>query len=105
MFKVTPSAAEQIQKATRDSGAEGMALRLAVQQHTDGRIEYRMGFDEEQEMDIVFQSEGVPIIMEPEYVPLLEETVLDFVVLDGEQDHQFVFLNPKDPNCQQPSGD
>jgi iron-sulfur cluster assembly protein len=105
MFKVTPSAAEQIQKATHDSGAEGMALRLAVQQQADGGFEYRMGFDEEQEIDIVFQSEGVSIVMEPEYVPLLEETVLDFVALDGEEDHQFVFLNPKDPNYQPPSLD
>ncbi len=103
MFKITLAAADQIRKATQNGGTEGMALRLAVQQHSDGRFEYRMGFDDEQEADIVFQSEGVAIIMEPEYVPLLEETVLDFVALEGEQDQQFVFLNPKDPYYQPPA--
>jgi iron-sulfur cluster assembly protein len=39
--------------------------------------------------------------MEPEYVPLLDETVLDYVELE-QGDFQFIFLNPKDPSYKPP---
>ena len=97
MFKVTPQAAEQVKVAAEQGGTSGMPLRLAAQQRPDGSIDYRMGFDEGTEDDIRFASEGVQIVMAPEYVPLLDTATLDFVELDeGEQ--QFIFLNPKDPN-------
>jgi iron-sulfur cluster assembly protein len=98
MFKVTPAAAEQILSATRQSGAEGMSLRLAAAIKADGTYDYKMGFDESTDEDISFKCEGVNIVMEPEYVPLLDDTVLDFVTLDEEGEHQFIFINPKDPN-------
>ena len=101
MFKVTPAAAEQIQSAAQQSGADGMSLRLAAHTGPDGSVEYKMGFDEGTEEDIRFKSEGVDIVMEPEYVPLLDEAVLDFVQLD-EGDKQFIFQNPKDPNYKPP---
>lgn len=97
MFKVTPAAAAQIKAATLQSGAEGMSLRLAAITRGDGSFDYRMGFDEYQDEDIRFTSEGIEIIMEPEYLPLLDQTVLDFVRLQDEEQEQFVFLNPKDP--------
>lgn len=95
MFKVTPQAAEQVKEAAQQGGTVGMALRLAAQQRPDGSIDYRMGFDEGTEDDIRFNSEGVQIVMAPEYVPLLDDATLDFVELEpGES--QFIFLNPKD---------
>jgi iron-sulfur cluster assembly protein len=98
MFKVTPAAADQIRVAIEQGGAEGMALRLAAQTQPDGSFDYRMGFDESTEDDIIFKCEGIEVVMEPEYVPLLDETVLDYVLLEGEQEAQFIFINPKDPN-------
>ena len=95
MFKVSEAAAAQVRQAAQQSGTEGMALRLAARQKPDGTIDYLMGFDEAKEDDIRFNSEGVDIVMAPEYVPLLDQTVMDFVALDEGQ-HQFVFLNPKD---------
>jgi len=101
MFKVTPAAAEQIQIAAQQGGADGMSLRMAAMTKPDGSIDYKMGFDESTEDDIRFKSEGVDIVIEPEYVPLLDDTVLDYVELDdGEK--QFIFQNPKDPNYQPP---
>lgn len=95
MFKVTPQAAEQVKMAAEQGGTTGMALRLAAQQRPDGSIDYRMGFDEETEDDIRFSSEGVQIVIAPEYVPLLDAATLDFVEMEpGES--QFIFLNPKD---------
>lgn len=104
MFKVTPQAAEQVRAAARQGGTDGMALRLAAQQRPDGSIDYRMGFDEGTEDDIRFSSEGVQIVIAPEYVPLLDAATLDFVELDkGES--QFIFLNPNDPTYVPPAQD
>ncbi|MGD2117737.1 MAG: iron-sulfur cluster assembly accessory protein [Chromatiales bacterium] len=102
MFKVTPSAAEQVMQAAKQSGTDGMALRLAASKRPDGTFDYRMGFDEPTEDDIRFKSEGVDIVMAPEFVPLLDSTVMDYVQLE-EGDSQFVFLNPNDANYSAPT--
>jgi iron-sulfur cluster assembly protein len=102
MFKLTTAAAEQVMRAAKDGGTEGLSLRLAASQQTDGEIDYRMGFDAATEEDIRFQSEGVDIVMAPEDVPLLDETVMDFVEIEPGQPH-FIFLNPKDPNYKPPA--
>jgi iron-sulfur cluster assembly protein len=103
MFKVTQAAAEQVRNAAQQGGTEGMALRLAAQRHADGSFDYRMGFDEVGEDDIHFTSEGVKIVMAPEYVPLLDNTTLDFAELD-DGEAQFIFINPDDPNYTPPVG-
>lgn len=102
MFKVTPQAAQQVKVAAEQSGTKGMALRLAAQQRQDGSIDYRMGFDEVTDDDIRFDTEGVQIVMAPEFVPLLDAATLDFVELEA-GDSQFIFLNPNDPSYVPPS--
>ena len=104
MFKVTPQAAEQVKVAAEQGGTAGMALRLAAQKRPDGSIDYRMGFDEATEDDIRFNSEGVQIVIAPEFVPLLDAATLDFVELEP-GDSQFIFLNPNDANYAPPSED
>lgn len=78
-------------------GTEGMALRFAAQQKEDGSFDYLMGFDDAKDDDIQFDSEGVSIIMEPEFFSLLDETTMDFAELD-DGESQFIFINPKDSN-------
>jgi len=102
MFKVTPQAAEQVKAAAEQGGTVGMPLRLAAQQRPDGSIDYRMGFDEGTEDDIRFSSEGVQIVIAPEYVPLLDAATLDFVELEAGEP-QFIFLNPQDATYVEPS--
>ncbi len=102
MFKVTLAAAAQVRQAEQQSGAEGLALRLAANKQADGSINYVMGFDEAAEDDISFKSEGVDIVMKPEFVPLLDQATLDFVKLE-QGDSQFIFLNPLDTNYAPPS--
>lgn len=102
MFKLTTAAAEQVLTAAKEAGTEGLSLRLAATQQADGSIDYRMGFDAPTEEDIRFQSEGVDLVMTPEDVPLLDQTVMDFVELEPGQPH-FIFMNPKDPNYQPPA--
>tara|TARA_Y100001935_G_scaffold255110_1_gene266580 strand:+ start:5105 stop:5413 length:309 start_codon:yes stop_codon:yes gene_type:complete len=97
MFKVTKSAADQVKNAAQQGDSEGLALRLAAQKNADGTYQYQMGFDETTEDDIKFASEGVNIVMAPEYVPLLDKATLDYVKLE-EGEFQFIFINPDDAN-------
>lgn len=97
MFKVTTAAAEQVRSAAKKGGTEGLSLRLAASQKPDGSIDYRIGFDDATDEDIRMSSEGVDIVMAPEYVPLLDEATMDFVEIEPGQVH-FIFLNPKDAN-------
>ncbi|MBW9256940.1 MAG: iron-sulfur cluster assembly accessory protein [Candidatus Thiodiazotropha sp. (ex. Lucinisca nassula)] len=101
MFKITPRAAEQIVQAAKMGGTEGMALRFAAQQKEDGSFDYLMGFDDASEEDIQFDSEGISIIMTPEYYSLLDETTMDFAELD-DGESEFIFINPKDSNYSPP---
>ncbi|WP_430755119.1 iron-sulfur cluster biosynthesis family protein [Magnetovirga frankeli] len=101
---MTSAAAQQVQQAIRQGGAEGMALRLAAVTREDGSLDYRMGFDEVSDDDISITSEGIEVVMEPEYAPLLDETLLDFARLEGEEEPQFIFINPKDANYAPPQG-
>jgi iron-sulfur cluster assembly protein len=101
MFKITPRAAQQIQQAAKMGGTEGMPLRFATQKNDDGTFDYLMGFDDAKDDDIQFDSEGVSVIMEPEYFALLDETTMDFTELD-DGESQFIFINPKDSNYTPP---
>lgn len=101
MFKVTTAAAEQIRSAAKQGGTDGLALRLAASHKADGSIDYRIGFDDATDEDIRLSSEGVDIVMAPEYVPLLDEATMDFVEIEPGQFH-FIFLNPKDANYSPP---
>ncbi len=105
MFKLTTAAAEQVLKAAKQGNADGMSLRLAAAQKADGSIEYRMGFEDSVgEDDIRFKSEGIDLVMSPEDAPLLDDTIMDYVELEEGKPH-FIFLNPKDPSYQPPTGD
>ncbi|MBK1723173.1 HesB/IscA family protein [Thiocystis violacea] len=101
MFKLTAAAAEQVLKAAKQGGTEGLSLRLAAAQNPDGSIEYRMGFDELTDDDIRLSCEGVDIVMTPEQVPLLDQATMDYVEMEPGQFH-FIFLNPKDPTYEPP---
>lgn len=101
MFRITGAAADQVREAARQSGAEGMVLRMAAHRLQDGSIDYRMGFDEATEEDIRITTEGIDVVMTPEVVPLLSEALMDFVEIQPGE-FQFIFLNPKDANCTPP---
>lgn len=103
MFKITPAAAEQIKVAAEQSGMDTMVLRLAAKTKDDESIDYRMGFDQETEMDITIKCEGITVVMAPEFVPLLDTATMDYVELESGKDKQFIFLNPKDPSYVPPS--
>ena len=104
MFKITSAAAKQIKIAAAQGGTEGMALRFAARENQDGSFAYNMGFDNPTDADESMTCEDVQVVIDPAYMPLLEETTLDFVELD-DGDTQFVFLNPLDPTYVPPKED
>jgi iron-sulfur cluster assembly protein len=102
MFKLTRAAADQVIRAAKQGGTEGLSLRLAAHRKPDGAIAYRMGFDQASEDDIRLNCEGIDLIMAPEQVPLLDQATMDFVEMEAGQFH-FIFLNPKDPGFSPPT--
>lgn len=97
MFEITEAAAEQVRNAAEQGGTEGMALRMAARMKEDGSIDYLMGFDEPREEDVRVVCSGIEVVMEPQYVPLLDEAVMDYAQLD-DGELRFIFLNPHDAN-------
>lgn len=94
MIKVTTLAAEQIRQAAQGD-AQALFLRIAARRGVDGSIQYGMGFDEQNEGDLLVDSEGVTVIVSPEHEALLAGAVLDFVEFNP-GDFRFIFINPND---------
>lgn len=96
MIAVTEQAARQILRSAEQSGATGMALRLAARRGDDGRFEYGLGFDERHEGDVLVSAHGIEVIVSPSCKDLLTGATLDYVELNpGES--RFIVTNPNDP--------
>ncbi|MCK9530531.1 MAG: iron-sulfur cluster assembly accessory protein [Gammaproteobacteria bacterium] len=104
MITVTSEAAKQILAAAEQGGMQNLSLRLAARPLDNGSIEYGMGFDECSEDDLVFNCEGIEVIIHPSHEPLLAEATLDYVELEP-GDFRFIFLNPNDPDYVPPGSD
>ncbi|MEM8844652.1 MAG: iron-sulfur cluster assembly accessory protein [Pseudomonadota bacterium] len=101
-ISVTESAAEQIKKSALQSQTDNLPLRIAATKNSDGSLHYGMGFDDvgnNDGGDLIFNSNGVDIVVAKSSFELLKGTVVDYAELEPNQFH-FVFLNPNDPNYQ-----
>jgi iron-sulfur cluster assembly protein len=96
MICVTESAAEQIRHAATASGAQGLALRLAVRQLPDDTLDYGMGFDSAKPDDILVETHGITVLIAPPYQTILNGLILDYVELSSGE-FNFIFQNPNDP--------
>jgi iron-sulfur cluster assembly protein len=104
VFKITPTAAEQIRQSIQASQAEGMALRLVARRKADASIEYLMGFDEIHDEDLHLTTENVDIVIGPEYKALLNGAEMDYVELEPGK-FSFIFKNPNDPSYVPPKAE
>lgn len=93
MFSMTMSAATEILAAAARSDAAGMALRVAARQIADGSLEYGLGFDDEREDDQKLNVGALTVLVGSPSVPLLADTVLDYVEVAPSQ-FDFVFMPP-----------
>jgi len=103
MITITPAAASQINASATEGNMQGLAMRIAAKRNPDGSIHYGMGFDDQQiEGDIHITSAGIDVIISEISKPLLEGATLDYAELEPGE-HQFIFLNPNDPNYKPPA--
>ena len=76
---VTPKAAKQIQKALTQRGS-GLGLRVAVKTSGCSGYAYALEFaDAPAADDLVFDSEGVQLLVAAQSLPLVDGTQLDWV--------------------------
>lgn len=76
---VTPKAANQIRKALTQRGS-GLGLRVAVKTSGCSGYAYALEFaDEPSATDLVFDSEGVKVLVDAQSLALLDGTQLDWV--------------------------
>ena len=99
---VTEKAAQQILVSARDGGQQGTDLRIAAKRIEDGSITYAMGFDERQSTDAQVRWHGVNLVVGPTSTELLSGATLDYVEL-GDGSHEFIFMNPNDPDYTPPT--
>ena len=102
MIEITPKAAAQIQLSIQEGETDGLVLRIAATRNDDNSIHYGMGFDEKKEADTSYTVEGINIIVSALSADLLKGTRLDYVELEPGK-HQFIFLNPNDPEYTPPT--
>ena len=95
MIKLTAAAAEQVRNSAEQANAEKLSLRIAARKKSDGSMDYGIGFDESTDEDMVFNCEGIEVVMAPEYGPLLSGATIDFVEIEPD-DHRLIVMNPND---------
>ncbi len=95
MFTLTSTAAQQIQQAAANSGAQEMALRIAAKIDPDGSRQYGMGFDDPTEEDMKLDLNGVAVVIAGASQVLLADTVLDYVELSPGE-FNFIFIDARD---------
>ena len=83
--------------------ADLWAYQYVAKKLPDGSLDYGMGFDEARDEDLSYNCEGIEVVFQPEYGPLLSGAVLDYVEMEPGQ-YQFIFMNPNDPNYKPPEG-
>lgn len=90
-IELTEAAAVQVGGYLQERDVEG--LRLSVKPTGCAGYEYIVGYAESiNENDQVFESKGIPVIVDAESLPLIDGTVVDFVASGISK--TFKFTNP-----------
>ena len=104
MITITDAAIEQIKKSASEGEMAGMSLRIAASKDKDGNIEYGMGFDNKKaDSDTTISIGPIDVLIGESSRELLAGATLDFVKIENEE-MQFIFINPNDPNQTPPKG-
>ncbi len=103
MIKVSESAYQQILRSMEKGDAQGLGLRVAARKEKDGGFQYAMGFDEIKDDDVVTEERDVKIVYAQSMAPLVQGMTIEFDVVEGADEPQFIFLNPNDPAFVPPS--
>lgn len=79
VIKITDEAKEQIKEMMHEE-SEGVRLRFGTKGGGCSGLSYSLGFeyDINEDLDMVFDSNGIPVVMTRMDVPIVENTVIDF---------------------------
>ena len=93
MISITKSAAEKINEAVNQQNLDGKSLRIGVfPGGCSGGYQYALGFDEERDNDSSFESKGLKVIVNSDYVEKLNGTEIDYII--SEMGEGFRVNNP-----------
>ena len=78
-ISLTPAAAERVKTFIASRG-KGLGLRLGVRKTGCSGFAYVVNYaDDAQARDLVFEDHGVKVFVDPESLPLINGTTVDFV--------------------------
>ncbi|NMG66901.1 iron-sulfur cluster assembly protein IscA [Azoarcus indigens] len=93
---LSPSAAKHVANFIAKRG-KGVGIRLGVRTSGCSGMAYKLEFvDEQQAEDMVFESHGVKVIVDPKSLPYIDGTELDFVREGLNEGFKFNNPNVKD---------
>ncbi|HOV82749.1 MAG TPA: iron-sulfur cluster biosynthesis family protein [Methanothrix sp.] len=90
MIEITAAAADSIQKSL----AAGKVVRMFLAGIDPSGASYGLGLGDPEEEDMIFESRGIKIHMDPKEAELLSETVIDYI--DDGVERGFVIRGPED---------
>jgi len=78
-IQLTPSAADRVRSFLAARG-HGLGLRLGVRKTGCSGFAYVINYaDEASPQDLVFEDQGVKVFVDPDSLPLIDGTTVDFV--------------------------
>jgi iron-sulfur cluster assembly protein len=91
-ISLTNSAADRVRSYLEKRGS-GVGLRLGVTQTGCSGYSYVINYaDEIDDTDVVFEDKGITVVVQPEALPLIDGTEVDFV--KNGLNEAFSFRNP-----------
>ena len=92
-ISLTPAAADRVKSFIAARG-KGLGLRLGVRKTGCSGFAYVINYaDDSQARDLVFEDQGVTVFVDPDSLPLINRTTVDFVKQGLNE--AFRFHNPK----------
>ncbi len=94
MVRLTQKASMKVKDILKKEKLNGYGLRVAIVGGGLNGFEYTIAFCKEKSgSDLVFDSFGIKIFVDPTSYPYLENTLIDYV--KNEKSEGFIFVNPK----------
>lgn len=80
ILNITEAASNQIREMMKDEESEDIRLRFGVKGGGCSGLSYAMGFEEDinEELDLVEESSGIPVVINRQDAAIIEGTTIDF---------------------------
>ncbi len=93
LIEVSELASQKLEEILTEQGETGALLRMMVVPGPHGSFQYMLGMEREAKTDdVVIDTSGVQVLVDPESAPLVEGAQIDYV--DGLMRSGFVISNP-----------